>query len=197
MAKSDKAHESAGPDEVTEAIASLTSEELLALRLKARYYAKGLGRLRRGRDEQDLIQEAMLRTLDGDRKWQPAKVTFVQHLYGAIKSIAYAWRTKSERGDAAEVPDSDHARSSELTVETFGSSSGNPVTALEVREDLNRIHEYFREDRDVVEILAGWEEGMGGPEIQELAEISENEYRAAVRRLRRGLPRIEGLGGFA
>jgi len=40
-------------------------------------------------DHDDLVQEAVLATLDGTRAWEPAQVKCASHLYGCIKGIRH------------------------------------------------------------------------------------------------------------
>jgi CheY-like chemotaxis protein len=82
--------------EIDRAITALTSSELLRLQRFAKFRVRGLGRAASGRDWEDLLGEALYRTLMGadgqnGRNWNK-KVTFVQHLAGAMSSIANVWK---------------------------------------------------------------------------------------------------------
>ena len=58
----------------------------------ARYRIRGLGRKATGRDHEDLLGEAVQDTLDLEkRKWNK-RVSFAQHLMGAMRSISSHWR---------------------------------------------------------------------------------------------------------
>jgi CheY-like chemotaxis protein len=83
--------------EVDRAIKTLTSSELLRLQQFAKFRVRGLGRAARGRNWEDLLEEALYRTLVGaedaatGRHWNK-KVPFGQHLRWAISSIANVWK---------------------------------------------------------------------------------------------------------
>src|SRR6185437_11761664 len=50
-----------------------------------------------GRSHEDLLQEAMERTLERRRIWYPEQVTFVPFLIGVVWSIASEWAGRRER----------------------------------------------------------------------------------------------------
>jgi hypothetical protein len=59
--------------------------------------------------------------------------------------------------------------------------------ALSAKASLDAIWQSFADDPVVCAILEGWKHGVPGPEICRRSKISEKEYRAAVRRLRRSV----------
>ncbi|HEX4920112.1 MAG TPA: response regulator, partial [Candidatus Bathyarchaeia archaeon] len=83
--------------EIDRAIKTLTSSDLLRLQRFAKFRVRGLGRAASGRDWEDLLAEALYRTLKGTedsqngRHWN-RRVPFVQHLAGAMSSIASLWK---------------------------------------------------------------------------------------------------------
>jgi hypothetical protein len=75
--------------EIDRAIKTLTSSDLLRLQRFAKFRVRGLGRAASGRDWEDLLGEALYRTLKGTddtqngRHWN-RKVPFVQHVSGEL-----------------------------------------------------------------------------------------------------------------
>ena len=89
----------ASPDDVRQAIASLTEAESVKLRRMAEGASFRLRRKVYGADPKDILQEAMFRVLHGKRHWKPQKVDFVGLLLGMIKSIEFEWRDAGKRGE--------------------------------------------------------------------------------------------------
>jgi CheY-like chemotaxis protein len=83
--------------EVERAINALTSADSLRLEQFAKSLIRVPGRSAGGRDWEDLLAEALYRSLIGagdpqnGRHWN-RKVPFVQHLAGAMRSIASVWK---------------------------------------------------------------------------------------------------------
>src|SRR5260370_25708662 len=84
----------ATPDEVRSAVEALTKPQLAKLSLYARARIAALWRRAEGRDQDDLLQEALAATLCGKRHWDKSRVDFVGHLIGAMRSTARAWAEK-------------------------------------------------------------------------------------------------------
>ena len=90
--------------EVDRAIEALTLQSWLRLQQFADFRVLGLGRAARGRTGEDLLEEALLRTLIGAEDTQKGRhwnkdVDFVRHLTGAMQSISSCWKRqfKEER----------------------------------------------------------------------------------------------------
>jgi CheY-like chemotaxis protein len=87
--------------EIERRIELLTPPELLKLRRAAGFFINGLGRSARLRTGDDLLGEALLRTLIGadphgrGRRWNK-DVDFVRHLVGAMQSIANSWKRQAK-----------------------------------------------------------------------------------------------------
>ena len=76
------------PSELRDAIAGLSQADLLRLREVARTLMP--------RDPDDLLQEAIKRTLAAKRTWREG-ITIFWHLHGAMRSIAWSWAKKATR----------------------------------------------------------------------------------------------------
>ena len=187
----------ATPDEVRTAIADLTTPNLLRLKKFASFRIRGLGRKACGRDGNDLRQEAVVDTLSGNRHWNKEAVDFVGHLLGAMRSISTHW---------GEQFDPDEARlESEVTRIAPQGKIRNPIDGIasatiageriiSAKEEIEEIERIFAEDAVVSLIIEGLREGMTGPEIQDALGISQKEYDAAMKRMRRKVRGIEPIG---
>lgn len=180
----------ATPAEVWQAIEGLTPAQLLRLEKFARWRVRGLGRKSLGRDYRDLLQEGLTSTLAGTRRWNKHAVDLVGHLLGTMRSISSHW---DEQCDDAEP-----YLESEVITNTAEGEEINPLrqTASNApsqdrvamaKEELAKIEKVFEEDPIAILVIHGLREGMKGPEIQQILEISRNKYDAAVKRIRRNL----------
>src|SRR4051794_40140042 len=78
----------ASPEEVDEAIGRITPADSERLLRFAQLKARGLRGLGIGVDAEDLLQEAVARTVDPDGKRWPKDIKFVAHLIAAMRNIA-------------------------------------------------------------------------------------------------------------
>jgi DNA-directed RNA polymerase specialized sigma24 family protein len=192
--------------EIIQAMESLTNEDSERLDQVALNRITRIGRrAANGRTHEDLLQEAMTRTLESQRHWYPDNVAFVPYLIGVLWSIASEWAGHRERN-----PDSPEyaAVESQMIKED---EEGNPLSpfdalknsGLNVEEQMveaeteaerqvlvGAIEERFVHDENASYVLMGWEEGMDGPVIQKEFGFSETLYRAIVRRIKRNSRKI-------
>lgn len=171
----------ASSEEVRAAIESLTDGELLRLERYARFRMRGLGARALGRTHEDLLKEAMAATLAGDRRWKRRKVDLFTHLIGVMRSYSSHWSERerpvryvaeSELGPAPDV-------------------GPTPDRVLEARQQIRRIEGFFADDAVVLRLIDGMRDGLTGPEIQVTAGLSKRDYESALKRMRRGLARME------
>lgn len=177
-------------EEIVAALEALTAPQLLRLEKFARYRVRGLGRAARWRDHKDLLGEAVTSTLAGNRRWNK-KVSLDAHLFGAMRSISTHWREQYDPTEASL--ESELLRRSEEG-ETYSPMGQVPSCAPDAervaaaKEKVERIVQLFADDLYVSLILTGWHEGKTGREIQEMLGIPQNDYDAAIRRMRRNIP---------
>jgi DNA-directed RNA polymerase specialized sigma24 family protein len=197
---------SANQAEIIQAIEALTDEDSERLEQVAINRLIRVGRkAANGRAYEDLLQEAMARTLEGQRRWYPERVEFVPYLIGVIWSIASEWAGHRKRNPTSQ----DYAAlESQLTREdedgnpfSFfdGLKTGEPNIEDEVVEAegraerqslVDRIEQYFAQDEDAASVLLGWQEGLDGPAIQKEFGFNETKYRTIVRRIKRNSAKI-------
>ena len=88
----------ATPEEISRAIDELGSADLLRLNRYAINRICCIGpHAASGRTEDDLLQTAVERLMDGTRHWFPEKAGILSCLIGAIRSIASAWAAFRKR----------------------------------------------------------------------------------------------------
>jgi DNA-directed RNA polymerase specialized sigma24 family protein len=172
------------PDLVAE-IAALDDADLLRLRALARLRARGLP----GLDGMDLLNEAMLRLLDGSRS-RPLDVPLVAVLATAMRGVAHDhWRkVRRERPVLVPLADDAAARQPDL------SPTVDPERVTAAVQALAEIDRLFADDAVALRIIAGLAEGLAPEEIRRRYAIGGTAYDSARRRMRRALLRQDGDG---
>jgi hypothetical protein len=172
------------------AVSSLISADLLRLERFARLRVRGLGRRALGRSHEDLLGDAIHATLDGRRSWNKANVDFMGHLIGAVRSISDNWGRRfkadepvleSEVGRVEEQFDFDGALGRAPTQE-------DDLFAKQREEAITRL---FENDSLATLIICELKEGTKLRDIRAKYDIPDNEYEAAMKRLRRKLARAD------
>jgi DNA-directed RNA polymerase specialized sigma24 family protein len=170
-------------DEVVVAIRALTAPQLYKLRRFGSMKAAALAGLGLGISEEDLMQEALRRTLSGARKWSK-RVAFSDHLLGAIRSVA-SHAAKKAKGVALVPTDPLDADADDPPSLELGSALPDSERLTGARRELQRIQDHFEDDERVLLIIEGLGTEMSGPEIQRDLGITQTEYETAMKRLRR------------
>ena len=171
-----------------DAVAALSDADFVRLRGFAAWKVRGLGVAGFGLDPEDVIQEAVLRTLDGDRTWRKNAVGLLDHLMGVISSLTSHWAEKVARRaptvTAADLPRPDDSDDEDDPLEALGNGLATPEREVAAKEMLEQVEGLFGDDEMVSLVMLGMREEMKGPEIQKDLGISENEYEAIVKRMR-------------
>jgi DNA-directed RNA polymerase specialized sigma24 family protein len=188
----------ASPDEVRQAIASLTEAESVKLRRLAELASFRLRRKVYGADPEDILQEAMFRVWQEKRHWKPQKVDFVGLLAGIIVSIESDWRKRGTRGGTPVIEaDLPTTNSEGETVPTVLQRAADlrptpeqqliESEALTQEELFQEIGELFSEDPLAALIFSEWRRGSKGPEIMKVLDLTRQDYDTAVRRMDRAI----------
>jgi hypothetical protein len=93
-------------EEIEEAFNALSDVELVKLKKFAAFRIRGIGRAALGRNGGDLLQEAFISLVTGDRRWNKEKVNMFGFLHGAVESISSHWGEKSD----PDAPTPDEAK---------------------------------------------------------------------------------------
>jgi len=170
------------PRDVGAALAALSDDDLLRLRALARLRARGLPS---GVAWSDLLHEAVLRALEGTRRWPPG-VPLLAFLAGIMRSLCdEQWRRRRREGP---LPQPEDAPAESTTCDA------DPERAYAAAEALAAVDRLFASDGMALKVIAGLTNGLGAEEIQRLYGLSAVEYDTARRRMRRALLR-HGLAG--
>lgn len=173
--------------DIESAIRALSKADLNRLSIYARWlfnYSSISSRLEfQAPDE--LINEAIVRTLLGKRRWTTTK-PLVDHLMGVMKSCVFhaanSARARTERFDRTDMVE-------EGTREYASEGLENAV--LETESDaecaavLDELAEHFSSDNDAAAVLEGWKAGFSGPDIMDLHSLTRNNLESAAKRIRR------------
>jgi DNA-directed RNA polymerase specialized sigma24 family protein len=161
------------------AIRALSDADLVRLKALARLWSRGLPA---GLGWADVLNEAILRVLEGVRPWPPG-VPLIAFLSGVMRSICDDhWRrlrreALTRHGDVAE-----------LAVATEDTSPGLERT-LAAAQALVEVNRLFAADPEALKIIAGLSEGLTASEIRTLYGMTERDYDTARKRMRRALLR--------
>lgn len=168
------------------ALNALASADLLRLRKKSAYRAMGTGM-----EGDDLLNEAIKRTLEEGGRKCPADVPVAVYLDNVMRSIAdgerekYSYRTPVGDGHDENSP-------------VGRLADGNPTPAdaalnrIELERVVVRIQDIFANDPQAQAVVIGDMEGWSPKEIREIEPMDDNEYVAARKRVRRTLEREFG-----
>ncbi len=156
--------------EKLEALDEVDWEQLYQLaRNRCRYRFHG--------SEEEVLNEALMRIMEGKRKW-PQGVNFAAFVSGVMKSIVSEWLQK-----AAKDP---------------GESDNDPGMICERAAGFGDLHEkevkaklmtLFKDDYEAAMIVEGWFEGMEKGDYLPLFDGNETKYDSVCKRIRRTLAR--------
>ena len=175
-------------DEVREAIEQLTTEDLLRLRSFASWRMRGLGNLARGKGRKDLLQEAMVATLNTSRrKWRKGMVDFPYHLCKTMESISNGWGRRKDFGEKLETDlyPADPDQEVEDLLGSLEPTLPDQERQAIARQDLDLLRQSIADDPIATEVLSGMQEDLTGSDIKEILSISETELQSARRKIRR------------
>lgn len=178
--------------EVDLAIKTLSSADSGRLQQIAMLLVRNIGRAARGRDWEDLLGEALHRTLIGaediqnGRHWN-RNVLFVQHLAGTMKSIASLWKRQFREQETYSV--------SELTIYDAEGQGHSPLDnvrsllasadqRLMEKDEEDRILAMFSNDPEATLVLNGWMDGLNKHEIMARGGLEAKKYAATRKRIR-------------
>jgi len=177
---------------VWEAVLALKRPELLRLQRYSRWRIRWLGRKALGRDEKDLLDEAITATVSGRRLWTRS-IPLRQHLLGAMRSISTSWYEKK----AEEYLESDLVEPGAESPLDRIATTQDPEKILEAKERLDQVRKLFEQDTVASKIVSLLGLGYTAKEIQIRLSITSSGFAAAAKRIRRRLDswhRSQGTG---
>lgn len=165
------------------ALDALAPTELLRLRKKSAYRAAGTGM-----EGDDLLNEAICRTLEEDGRNCPANVPIAVYLDNAMRSIADGEREKYIRQVPVEDWDEKYSEVNKSMNKNL-SSDDAVLDSIELEQIVDRIQDIFADDPQAQAIVIGDIEGWSPEEIKEMEPMDDKQYASARRRVRRTLER--------
>lgn len=196
MAKKTEAKpaEYASLEEVEEAIGRLTPADSERLSRFAQLKVRGLRGLGLGVEAEDLLQEALTRSLQpGGKRW-PKNISFVNHLIAAMRNSAghLVRDGHGARLASIEPPNALDADGDGVSHEWDRPTEVPDAERIAAaRERLQKIEKRFENDERVRLVMEGLATEMKGPEIKADLGITQNELETAMTRLRRGSAKVE------
>lgn len=168
-------------DEFDEAVGSLSEVGWRRLRRSAVYFAQG-----RPAEADDLLQEAFLRTMDGDRQC-PRGIDVVRFLAGVMRSLA-SDRTKMVKRHpelrAASLFGDDGQQVIDLVDEQL-TPEGRAIDAQECDRIRTVIRGLFSDNPVYEVIVEGIMEGLEGQDLRALTDLDATGFDSARRLIRR------------
>ncbi len=174
-----------GP-EIESAINGLTDHDSRRLLRFAAFRWRAIGRQAAGMSPEDLIAEAFLRVLKGNRRWKPERCSFLLFLKGCVRSISSHLRD-GRPGDLLDDPHTNQA--DEDSMETFERlpASSSPDREAEAQSLDAMVREKFGDDAEVELIYECLLQDLRPARIRDSLGLTKLQYNAAVKRLRRGV----------
>jgi DNA-directed RNA polymerase specialized sigma24 family protein len=139
----------------------------------------------------DLVQEAILRALDGSRNC-PRDVSLMAFLVTSMQSIAGHERTKQRRLVSLNM------------AETIDASVVDPAAAARSPEDdlvqkqsadaVQAIYAAFSDDPEAQLVLMGWTEELRGAALREATGLDQGQLDYAIRRIRTRMRKLYNEG---
>lgn len=145
----------------------------------------------------DLIQEALFRTLQARRRWRPAKIGFLGHVIGAMRSIASAATKSAAKGTVQAEPlefITDDGETQEVVVLNLTPSVEDALIANEERAiaegRLDVFHQELAKDAEATAIYQRLCEGMPKRDIRAALGMPDKKFWTVDRRLSRLIDRL-------
>jgi len=157
-------------EELETAILGLSDADVVRLKKCAHKYIGG-----HDMDVEDLVNEAILRTLSGKRKTCPRNLPIVQFLAGAMRSIASGEREKTTNSE--ELLDIDLSQ-------LHGDSDCPEENAIQ-NQRYKELEVIFDEDEEILMLLLYLQNGNSPSEIREEEGWSQTQFNTIRRRTRR------------
>ena len=171
---------------MVDAMRGLTVADLRRLQGIARVRALGLHEV----EWQDLLHEAVVRTLDGSRQW-PVDISLIVFLRETMRSIASEhWRRRRIDPIIPDPPPHDPSDEVDATVlDSVVDPTSDPERDAAAAETLARIQQAFDGDLEALHVLQGMALGKSPSEIRDEGQMDARRYASTQRRIRRTLAR--------
>jgi len=134
----------------------------------------------------DLVNEALARTLAGERAWRDDLPLRTQ-LISTMKSVLNAWRKARARKPEVEWTDAVDA----LVLDGDGDFAACEPFEARLQEELQEIDNLLANDQGARDLMCAAMEGFARGELEEVTGLTPNEIIAARERIKRLLAKRE------
>ena len=171
-------------EEAKTALSALSDADMLRLSKISRRYCAG--RI----DPNDLLQQAFMVILAGDRKW-PCDINIMCFMVGTIRSLASSrFKSHNRSPELHLVATADGYDDEENLIETTTPYDGpNAEQTLILEQETTAIYEaalrLFEDDEIAKLIVEGDMDGMSAAELRELTGLEQTAYNSKRRLIRR------------
>ena len=124
---------------------------------------------------EDLFHEAVLRTLNGKRRWRKT-VSIIRHLERVMESIS--------SHEVKKLTMQNTISSIDMNCNTFSIVDNNEYSDT-VNEEIDKILMLFKDDKIAVNIISFKADGFSASEIRSKLGIEKLEYESCLKRIRR------------
>lgn len=193
MNKTPPAAEPATTEEIEQAVSALTDAQLVRLNKVSAFRTASLGTRAVGRNPGDILSDAIIAILERRRKWIKANVDFMPFLLGVMKSLTSHIRTGKPLDAFDEIapnPVNEEDDADEFVEQIPTAAPVDPERQLLASDLDKQIRQRFNDDPEVLLVYEAFLEKMKPAEIQTCLGLSEKEYNAAAKRLRRAVDRL-------
>jgi DNA-directed RNA polymerase specialized sigma24 family protein len=183
------ATENATRKEIEAAIAALTPLDKKKLMISARYWARYCRLDGTEISPEDLYQESLIKTLEGERGWPKNRVKFLKQLIRGMESVARHHRARLKAESAAE----ENARALDPIPIRQGLSAPQPLptsdaeSMLAAKQDLEKLRDFFGDDEEGFKAVVCRANGFSQDEILDELNIDEKGWETVRKRIQRKL----------
>ena len=170
-------------EECAKALRQLGAANWRRLDEMARLRALGLKHF----EGRDLLHDAIVRMLEGKRKW-PLDVPLVVFLRETMRSIASdLWRRQQDSVEISETDTRSYQEDGDGVIAMTADTSIDLEAKVGAEQIFAQIKDLFKDDKQVLAVIAGKINGKSPGEIQQETEMSATQYATTQRRIRRRL----------
>jgi hypothetical protein len=176
-------------DETISAWKAMTREDKIKLDIYAAQQARMRQRYAPGISGSELVNEAALRAFERNREWRLRKVSFLQFMFGIVRSIGGDLKRTNEGKLAAasmtegDFEQADGMHGSQLPLDHRHMGLDTPEAIAIAKEQLAAFQSDFEDDEDAWYVLECRIEGLSGPETQNRLGIASKDFDAARKRI--------------
>ena len=178
----------ASQEDIEDAIQALTPAQLVHLEKIAWFRHRALGPRGAGRHEGDILSDAIIAVLEGRRKWVKNSCDFMTFLKGVMRSLTSHirdGRAIDAFDEIAPTPVNEQGNAAGVLERVPTQDSVDPDRQLRECDLDKQIRERFADDTVVLLVYEAFLENMKPADIRSCLGITDNEYHAAAKRLRR------------